>query len=65
MGRGDVRNPCVPHVRLHGVFELLTLWMVCCAFGHASQPGKSNTQYSWLEPWSAAVISKRQLNLIG
>jgi len=29
--------------------ELLTLWTVCCAFGHASQPGKSNTQNSRLK----------------
>jgi len=47
-----------------GSSELPTVRTVCSAFGHPSHPGKSNTQNSWLEGASVAVISKRHLNLM-
>jgi hypothetical protein len=48
-----------------GSSELPTVRTVFSAFGHPWHPGKSNTQNSWPEGASAAVISKRHLNLMG
>jgi hypothetical protein len=47
-----------------GSSELPNDRTVCCAFGQPLHPGRSNTQNSWLEGASAAIISKRHLNLI-